>query len=408
MADGFLIYMLKNKHILLGVTGGIAAYKCAQLVRLLIKEGAIVKVVMTKAAEDFVTPKTLSVLSKNEVISDFFDAGNNWNNHVALAEWADMMIVAPVTANTLAKFASGLCDNMVTACYLSARAKVLLAPAMDLDMYQHPSTIQNLATLVKNGNIVIPAESGELASGLVGEGRMAEPEHIVDFVKQELQKHLPLFGKKVLVNAGPTYEAIDPVRFIGNRSSGKMGVAIADEFAAAGAEVTLVLGPSHQKPLQKNVTVIAVESAGDMLTACLPAFKNVDIAVLSAAVADYKPKNVSATKIKKKDSELSLDLVKTPDILETLGQQKQKQLLVGFALETDHIIEYAKAKIQKKNLDLVVANSATEKGAGFGVDTNKITIIDKHNKLYNFELKSKQEVAKDIVAFITNYIHNNA
>lgn len=408
MADGFLIYMLKNKHILLGVTGGIAAYKCAQLVRLFIKEGAEVKVVMTKAAEDFVTPKTLSVLSKHEVVSDFFDANNNWNNHVALAEWADMMIVAPATANTLAKFSSGLCDNIVTACYLSARAKVFLAPAMDLDMYQHPATKQNLATLVKNGNVIIPAESGELASGLVGEGRMAEPEHIVDFIKQDLQKHLPLLGKKVLVNAGPTYEAIDPVRFIGNRSSGKMGVAIADEFAAAGADVTLVLGPSHQKPTQRNVKVIGVESAGDMLAACLPVFKEVGIAVLSAAVADYKPKTISSSKIKKKDSELSLDLVKTPDILETLGRQKQQQVLVGFALETDNIIDYAKAKIQKKNLDLVVANSATEKGSGFGVDTNKITIIDKHNKLYNFELKSKQEVAKDIVTFIINYINHNA
>lgn len=399
--------MLKNKHILLGVTGGIAAYKCAHLVRLLIKEGAVVKVVMTKAAEDFVTSKTLSVLSKNEVVSDFFDAGNNWNNHVALAEWADVMIVAPVTANTLAKFATGLCDNIVTACYLSARSKVFLTPAMDLDMYQHPATKQNLATLAKNGNIIIPAESGELASGLVGEGRMAEPEHIITFIKQELQKHLPLSGKKVLVNAGPTYEAIDPVRFIGNRSSGKMGVAIADEFAALGAHVTLVLGPSQQKPSQNTVNVIAVESAEEMLEACQAIFAGVDIAVLSAAVADYRPKNISATKIKKKEGELSLDLIKTPDILETLGKQKQHQVLAGFALETDNIIDYAKAKIQKKNLDLIVANSATEKGAGFGVDTNKITIIDKHNKLYNFELKSKQEVAKDIVAFIINYLNKN-
>jgi phosphopantothenoylcysteine decarboxylase/phosphopantothenate--cysteine ligase len=399
--------MIKNKHILLGVTGGIAAYKCAHLVRLLIKEGAVVKVVMTKAAEDFVTSKTLSVLSRNEVVSDFFDTGNNWNNHVALAEWADVMIVAPVTANTLAKFATGLCDNMVTACYLSARSKVFLAPAMDLDMYQHPSTKQNLATLAKNGNVIIPAESGELASGLVGEGRMAEPEHIIAFIKQELQKHLPLAGKNVLVNAGPTYEAIDPVRFVGNRSSGKMGVAIADEFAALGAQVTLVLGPSQQKPSQNTVKVIAVESAEEMLEACQAVFAGVDIAVLSAAVADYKPKHISATKIKKKEGELSIDLVKTPDILETLGKQKQHQVLAGFALETDNIIDYAKAKIQKKNLDLIVANSATEKGAGFGVDTNKITIIDKHNKLYNFELKSKQEVAKDIVTFIIHYLNKN-
>jgi phosphopantothenoylcysteine decarboxylase/phosphopantothenate--cysteine ligase len=399
--------MLKNKHILLGVTGGIAAYKCAHLVRLLIKEGAVVKVVMTKAAEDFVTSKTLSVLSKNEVVTDFFDATNNWNNHVALAEWADVMIVAPVTANTLTKFATGLCDNVVTACYLSARSKVFLAPAMDLDMYRHPTTKQNLAVLAKNGNTIIPAESGELASGLVGEGRMAEPEHIIDFIKQELQKQLPLAGKNVLVNAGPTYEAIDPVRFIGNRSSGKMGVAIADEFAALGAHVTLVLGPSQQRPSQNNVSVIAVESAAEMLEACQSVFADVDIAVLSAAVADYKPKHVSDTKIKKKEGELTLELVKTPDILETLGKQKQNQVLAGFALETDHIIDYAKAKIQKKNLDLIVANSATEKGAGFGVDTNKITIIDKHNKLYNFELKSKREVAKDIVTFIIHYLNKN-
>lgn len=400
--------ILKNKHILLGITGGIAAYKCAHLVRLLIKEGAVVKVVMTKAAEDFVTSKTLSVLSKNDVVSDFFDTNNNWNNHVALAEWADAMIIAPLTANTLGKFASGLCDNIVTACYLSARSKVFVAPAMDLDMYQHPTTKTNLNTLIQNGNIIIPAESGELASGLVGEGRMAEPEHIIEFLKTELQKGLPLANKKVLVNAGPTYEAIDPVRFIGNRSSGKMGVAIADEFAKLGANVTLVLGPSHQKPTHHNIQVIAVESAEEMLNACLEVFKDVDIAVLSAAVADYKPKEVAISKIKKKDAELSLELTKTVDVLETLGKLKKQQVLVGFALETDNIIEYAKEKIKKKNLDFIVANSATEKGAGFGVDTNKITIIDKHNKLYNFELKSKQDVAKDIVTFALNYLKTNA
>lgn len=400
--------ILKNKHILLGITGGIAAYKCAHLVRLLIKEGAVVKVVMTKSAEDFVTPKTLSVLSKNEVITDFFDAGNNWNNHVAIAEWADAMIIAPLTANTLAKFASGLCDNIVTACYLSARNTVFIAPAMDLDMYQHPTTKQNLIALTQNGNIVIPAETGELASGLVGEGRMAEPEHILDFVKKELQKGLPLANKKVLVNAGPTYEAIDPVRFIGNRSSGKMGVAIADEFAKLGAEVTLVLGPSHQKPSQHSVSVITIENAEEMLRACQTVFKDADIAVLSAAVADYKPKNIATSKIKKKESDLSLELTKTVDVLETLGKQKKDQVLVGFALETDNLIDYAKEKIKKKNLDFIIANSAIEKGAGFGVDTNKITIVDKHNKLYNFELKSKQDVAKDIVMFSLNYLKTNA
>ncbi|MFN8117066.1 MAG: bifunctional phosphopantothenoylcysteine decarboxylase/phosphopantothenate--cysteine ligase CoaBC [Bacteroidia bacterium] len=399
---------LKNKHILLGITGGIAAYKCAHLVRLLIKEGAIVKVVMTKSAEEFITAKTLSVLSKNVVVTDFFDANNNWNNHVALAEWADAIIVAPLTANTLAKFATGICDNIVTACYLSVRNKVFVAPAMDLEMYQHPTTKHNIDILRKNGNIIIPAESGELASGLIGEGRMAEPENIIQFVNQYFENNLPLTGKKVLVNAGPTYEAIDPVRFIGNRSSGKMGIAIADEFAKLGAEVTLVLGPSHHLPAERSVNVLKVESAEEMFNACESHFSNSDIAVLSAAVADYKPKQVSDSKIKKKDAELHIELIKTKDILETLGKQKSKQLLVGFALETNNIIEYAKEKIVKKNLDFIVANSATEKGAGFAVDTNKITIIDKHNKMYNFELKSKQDVAKDIVNFALNYLNTHA
>lgn len=399
--------ILHNKHILLGVTGGIAAYKCASLVRLLIKEGAQVKVVMTKSAEDFVTAKTLSVLSKNEVVTDFFDNNNNWNNHVHLAEWADAMIIAPLTANTLSKMANGLCDNMVMACYLSTKSKVFIAPAMDLDMYQHPTTKENLNTLTKNGNSIIPAESGELASGLIGEGRMAEPEHIVEFIKKELSINLPLAGKKILVNAGPTYEAIDPVRFIGNRSSGKMGIAIADEFAKLGADVTLVLGPSHHKPSQHQINVIPVESAQDMLQQCQNIFKNVDIAVLSAAVADYKPKTVAISKIKKKDTDLRLELTKTADVLETLGKQKKQQVLVGFALETDNLIEYAKEKITKKNLDFIVANSATEPGAGFGVDTNKITIIDKHNKVSNFKLKSKQDVAKDIVTFTLNYLKTN-
>ena len=409
MVDGFLNYMiLKNKHILLGITGGIAAYKCAHLVRLLIKEGADVKVVMTNSATEFVTPKTLSVLSKNEVFTDFFDTKQNWNNHVALAEWADIIIIAPLTANTLAKFATGICDNIVTACYLSARSSVFVAPAMDLDMYQHPTTKQNLNTLLKNGNLIIPAESGELASGLVGEGRMAEPENIIDFIIKEIKQSLPLSGKKVLVNAGPTYEAIDPVRFIGNRSSGKMGVAIADEFAKMGADVTLVLGPSNQVPSEKAVTVIKIENAEEMLNECQSVFSKVDIAILAAAVADYKTKTIADSKIKKKDAELSLELIKTTDILETLGKQKKHQLLIGFALETNNLIEYAKEKIKKKNLDFIVANSATEFGVGFGVDTNKVTIIDKHNKLYNFELKSKQAVAKDIVIFSINYLKTNA
>ena len=399
--------MLQNKNILLGITGGIAAYKCAHLVRLLIKGGATVKVVMTKSATQFVTPQTLSVLSRNEVKTDFFDTNNNWNNHVQLAEWADIMVIAPLTANSLAKLATGLCDNIVTACYLSARSNVFVAPAMDLDMYQHPTTKQNLNTLVENGNVIIPAESGELASGLVGEGRMAEPENIVDFIKHVLSKNLPLIGKKVLVNAGPTYEAIDPVRFIGNRSSGKMGVAIADEFAKQGAEVTLVLGPSHEKPQQKNIAVINIETAQEMFNACETYFKNTDIAVFSAAVADYRPKEIAISKIKKKDAEFTIELTKTIDVLETLGKQKTTQLLVGFALETNNVIECAKEKIKNKNLDFIVANSAIEKGTGFGVDTNQITIIDKHNNLHNFELKSKYEVAKDIVNFAIEQLKNN-
>ncbi len=399
---------LKNKHILLGITGGIAAYKCANLVRLLVKEGASVKVVMTKAAQDFVTARTLSVLSKEEVVTDFFDSNNNWNNHVALAEWADAMIIAPLTANSLAKLATGLCDNIVTACYLSARSKVFVAPAMDLDMYQHPTTKTNLETLHRNGNLVIPAESGELASGLSGEGRMAEPEHILEFVRRALAQHLPLSGKKVLVNAGPTYEAIDPVRFIGNRSSGKMGVALADAFAKAGADVTLVLGPSHERPKERNVTLLTIESAEEMYQACSRLFPEVAIAVLSAAVADYKPGTVAESKIKKQDAGFSLDLVKTTDVLETLGRQKTHQILAGFALETNNLMEYAMAKIQKKNLDFIVANSAVEKGAGFGTDTNKVTIIDKHNKITNFELKSKQEVAKDIADFAIKLLQTHA
>jgi phosphopantothenoylcysteine decarboxylase/phosphopantothenate--cysteine ligase len=396
--------LLQNKNIILGVTGGIAAYKCTYLVRLLIKEGANVKVVMTNAAKDFVTPNSLSVLSKNEVVTDFFDSNNNWNNHVSLAEWADCIIIAPLTANTLAKFANGLCDNIVTACYLSARTKVFVAPAMDLDMYQHPTTKKNINTLESFGNIIIPAENGELASGLIGDGRMAEPENIVLTVTNYFKTNLPLSSKNVLINAGPTYEAIDPVRFIGNRSSGKMGIALADEFAKLGATVTLVLGPSHYSPTEKSVKVIKVESANEMYNKCLNLFKNADIAILSAAVSDYKPKNIVPNKIKKSENNFSLELEKNVDILETLGNIKKNQLLIGFALETNNLIEYAKQKIEKKNLDFIIANSATEKGSGFGVDTNKITIIDKHNNLHNFELKSKTDVAKDIVAFTINFL----
>lgn len=395
--------MLYNKKIILAITGGIAAYKCAHLVRLLVKQGAHVKVILTPAATEFITPQTLSVLSKNLVITDFFDANFNWNNHVHLAEWADLMLIAPLTANTLAKMANGLCDNVLLATYLSAKSKCIVAPAMDLDMYKHPTVKCNLETLIKNGNIIIPAESGELASGLVGEGRMAEPENIVAFLNDHFGKSLPLSGKTALINAGPTYEAIDPVRFIGNRSSGKMGIAIAEALAANGANVVLVLGPSSEKVKNSSIKLITVESSEQMYEAMLSNYTDTDIVICSAAVADYKPAKVNETKIKKKDNGndlLNLELIKTKDILGELGKQKKQQILVGFALETDNLIEYAKEKVKNKNLDFIVANSAIEKGSGFGTDTNKITIIDKHNKISNFELKSKQEVAIDIVNYL--------
>ena len=399
--------MLHQKKIVLGITGGIAAYKCAHLVRLLVKGGAEVKVVLTHAATQFITPQTLSVLSKNEVISDFFDTNFNWNNHVHLAEWADVVLIAPLTANTLAKMASGTCDSVLLATYLSARSKTIVAPAMDLDMYQHPTVKKNLETLVQHGNLVIPAESGELASGLVGEGRMAEPEHIVAYLNDFFTKDLPLKGKTALVNAGPTFEAIDPVRFIGNRSSGKMGIALAEELSRKGAVVTLVLGPSHLRPKDTSVKVLPVESSDDMHNVMLSEFANKDLVICSAAVADYKPAHVSDHKIKKKDELFNLELVKTKDILFELGKLKKKQCLVGFALETMNVEEYAQQKLKNKNLDLVVANSATEAGSGFSGDTNKVTLIDKHNKITKFELKTKQEVAADIVNYIIDFVHEN-
>lgn len=398
--------MLQHKHIVLGITGGIAAYKCAYLVRFLVKEGASVRVVMTRSATEFVSPKTLSVLSRNEVLTDFFDASHNWNNHVHLAEWADVLLIAPLTANTLAKMAGGHCDNILLATYLSARSKTIVAPAMDLDMYQHPSVKQNLARLLDFGNAIIPAEHGELASGLSGEGRMAEPGHIVEYLRSFFSGQLPLAGKTALVNAGPTYEALDPVRFIGNRSSGKMGIAVAEELAARGAEVTLVLGPSHEPVNEKLVTVIRVESGDEMYEAMLSRFGKKDIVVCSAAVADYKAAQVSPSKIKKKEEAFQLALVRNRDILAELGRRKQQQCLVGFALETDRVLEYAAEKLKNKNLDMIVANSATEPGSGFGVTTNKVTILDKHNKIIKFELKPKREAAGDIVNHITALIAN--
>lgn len=397
--------MLQNKKILIGISGGIAAYKCAQLVRLFIKEGAEVKVILTTAASQFITAQTLSVLSKNEVVTDFFDNNYNWNNHVKLAEWADLMLIAPLTANTLAKMANGLCDNVLLATYFSARTKIFVAPAMDLEMYQHPTVLSNIQSLKSNNNIIIPAENGELASGLSGEGRMAEPENILTFIKQNLTLALPLLNKTVLINAGPTYEAIDPVRFIGNRSSGKMGIAIAECLAAQGAIVTLVLGPSSQIIQNRLIKIIHVESAQDMFEACIEYYKNKDIVICSAAVADYKPSKPSSSKIKKKDASITLELTKNQDILETLGEKKQKQFLVGFALETENLIENAKDKLKRKNLDLIVANDAKAEGVGFGHDTNAVTLIDKHNNITKLELKKKVEIAKEIVDYICNSLN---
>jgi len=392
--------VLNGKKILLGVSGGIAAYKTATLVRLFIKAGAHVQVIMTPASKDFVTPLTLSTLSKNPVHSSFFnqdDEGEVWNNHVELGLWADLMLVAPATANTLSKMATGNCDNLLIAAYLSAKCPVYFAPAMDLDMYKHPSTLSSFAALKQFGNIMIPAESGELASGLSGEGRMAEPENIVAFLEADLESKLPLKGKKILVTAGPTYEAIDPVRFIGNHSSGKMGFDIANEAASLGAEVFLIAGPTHYKAKNALVKVVDVVSAQEMYDACHLYFNEVDAAIAAAAVADYKPKFVADQKIKKNEAEFSIELEKTKDILSSLGAIKKNQFLIGFALETENEIENAKLKIQKKNLDLIVLNSLQDEGAGFKKETNKVTFIDKKFEIEPMELKSKESVAVDIL-----------
>ncbi|NCT09418.1 MAG: bifunctional phosphopantothenoylcysteine decarboxylase/phosphopantothenate--cysteine ligase CoaBC [Flavobacteriia bacterium] len=395
--------ILSGKKILLGITAGIAAYKSANLVRLFIKLGAEVKVIMTPASKDFITPLTLSTLSKNPVHSSFYDTENDnelWNNHVELGLWADYFLIAPTTANTLSKMANGTCDNLVLATYLSAKCPVYFAPAMDLDMYKHFSTKENIEKLQSFGNILIPATSGELASGLVGEGRMAEPEDIVSFIENDILSKLPLRDKKVLITAGPTYEAIDPVRFIGNHSSGKMGFEIAKEAANLGAEIFLISGPSNEQIKHSLIHRIDVITADEMYKAVHQFFPEVDIAILAAAVADYKPKNVATQKIKKKDATLSIELKPTKDILASLGEIKKSQFLVGFALETDNEIENAKSKLQRKNLDLIVLNSLQDKGAGFAANTNKITIIDKDLNSTDFDLKSKSAVAKDIITKI--------
>ena len=388
--------MLQGKKILLGISGSIAAYKTAILVRLLIKEGAEVKIVMTPAAKEFVSPLTLSTLSKNAVLTDIAN-NDSWNNHVMLGRWADIMMIAPLSCNSLAKLAHGLCDNLLTAVYLSATCPVFVAPAMDEDMWHHPATQSNVDIIKSFGNTIIPVESGELASGLIGEGRMAEPQTIVNALNNFFLSSKELAGKKVLVTAGPTYEAIDPVRFIGNHSSGKMGVAIANEFQKRGAEVTLVLGPSSISTMP-NMNVVRVQSAAEMFEACSNIFGTMDIAVMSAAVADYTPAIVAEEKIKKSTDRFSIELKKTKDILKHLGEiKKEKQLLIGFALETQDEKKYALKKLSEKNTDLIVLNSLNDTGAGFGFDTNKITIFDKSGREYQFNTKSKTAVAIDIV-----------
>lgn len=400
--------VLSGKNILLGISGGIAAYKTASLVRLFIKAGAHVQVIMTPASKDFVTPLTLSTLSKNPVHSSFFnqdEENEKWNNHVELGLWADLMVIAPATANTLSKMANGICDNLLIATYLSAKCPVYFAPAMDLDMYKHPSTIASFTALKKFGNTIIPAESGELASGLSGEGRMAEPENIVSFIEADLESRLPLKGKKILITAGPTYEAIDPVRFIGNHSSGKMGFDIAKSAANLGASVILVSGPTVFKAEHSLIKVINVVSGQEMYDACHQYFDEVDVAIAAAAVADYKPKHVATQKIKKAPDNFVIELEKTKDILASLGIIKKNQFLIGFALETENEIENAKGKIQKKNLDLIVLNSLQDKGAGFGKPTNKVTFIDKDFNIEPMELKSKEAVADDILNKVIAHFH---
>ena len=394
--------MLKGKKVLLGVTASIAAYKTAELVRLFKKAGASVKVIQTEASLHFVTPLTLATLSENPVLSKMIDADSGeWISHVDLGLWADFMVMAPLTANTMAKMTTGECDNLLLATYLSAKCPVYFAPAMDLDMYKHPSTLYNIEKLQSFGNILIPSGFGELASGLVGEGRMAETSEIMAHIIADLSKDLPLSNKEVLITAGPTYEAIDPVRFIGNRSSGKMGIALALECANNGAKVNLVLGPSHIVVKHSNISVSKVESASEMFKMVNSYFKSSDIAIFAAAVADYTPSIVAKNKIKKSDEKLTISLLKNTDILSEMALKKTaKQFVVGFALETENELENAKEKLKSKNLDMIVLNSLNNKGAGFEHNTNKITIIDKQNNIFDFELKDKSEVAKDIIAKI--------
>lgn len=397
--------MLQGRKILVGITGSIAAYKSALLVRQLVKAGAEVKVIMTPAAKDFVTPLTLSTLSRNPVLVDLFEEGS-WANHVMLGRWADLLLLAPLSCNTLAKMARGQCDNLLLATYLSATCPVVAAPAMDEDMWRHPATKANLAAVEAHGVTIIPVETGELASGLYGDGRMAEPETILSFISRRYFLPEDLRGKKVLVSAGPTQEAIDPVRFISNHSSGKMGIALADELAARGAQVHLVLGPSAVSPRHGSITVYPVHTAEEMYERCLGLFTDADIAIMAAAVADYTPAVTAPEKIKKNEGALTIELVKTKDILKTLGAQKKKgQLLVGFALETNNEREHALAKLVQKNADIIVLNSLKDAGAGFAYDTNKITIFAKDGGERVYEQKSKQQVAADIVDTIVKMLY---
>lgn len=400
---------MKGKRIIIGVTGGIAAYKTAYLVREFIKAGAEVKVLMTHAAKEFITPLTMATLSKNPVLTDFFNPENgDWNSHVDLGLWADALVIAPATANTLAKMNYGIADNLLLTSYLSAKCPVFFAPAMDLDMYQHPATQKNIKELINRGNVCIDADSGELASGLIGKGRMAEPLKIFNGLASFFNKKRSLSGKKVLITAGPTYETIDPVRFIGNYSSGKMGYALAKECRDRGAEVRLISGPVNiAKP--DNIELINVTSAKQMLDACIKNFPDTDIAIMNAAVADYTPSKTSDKKIKRKGDDLTIELKPTKDIAAALGNLKSdKQILIGFALETDNEEQNAAGKLKRKKLDFIVLNSLQDRGAGFGHDTNKISIISKDNIIKKFELKHKAEVASDIVDVLAEQLKLNA
>lgn len=397
---------IQGKKILICISGGIAAYKINFLIRDFVKKGAEVQVLMTRSAENFVSKLTLSTLSKNPVYSDFYSENGTWNNHVEFALWADVVLMAPCTANTLGKMVHGLCDNLVLATYMSAKCPVFIAPAMDLDMYRHPSTRQNLELAEDFGHIVIPAESGELASGLHGKGRMAEPETIVSRIESFFNEAKSLVGKTVLITAGPTYEAIDPVRFIGNHSSGKMGFALAEAAAQRGAKVILVSGPTNLNILHESIDIQRVTAAREMLETTSKYFAECDILIASAAVADYAPKEIACEKIKKNDDSLMIELIKNPDILKTLGEQKKHQFVVGFALETHNEEENARQKLVKKNLDMIVLNSLRDEGAGFGGDTNRIKIITKYEEL-DFPIKTKNEVAEDILDAIEMRLSNN-